>query len=53
MQNIKKGAFTSSVDLNEISSGSGLFAILSTLLVTMDNIKSYMNQDLFHFIKGF
>ena len=24
----------------------------STFLVTVDNIKSYMNQDLFHFVNG-
>ena len=28
------------------------FLPLSTFLVTVDNIKSYMNQDLFHFVNG-
>ena len=48
---IQKGAFTNSVDPDEtphddVSSGFALFAMLSTFLVTVNNIKSYMNQDL-------
>ena len=32
------------------ASGSVLSAMLSTFLVTEDNIKSYMNHGLFHFL---
>ena len=35
-----------------VSLGSALFATLSTFLVIVDNIKSYMNQDIFHFVNG-
>ena len=50
----KIGAFTNSIDPDEmpqkrgVSSGSALFAMLSTFLVhvILDNIKSYINQDL-------
>ena len=45
----KKGAFTNSVDPDEtphdaVSSESALFAMLSTFLIMVDNIKSYMTS---------
>ena len=33
-----------------VSSGSVLFAKLSTFLIMVENIKYYMKRDLFHFI---
>ena len=49
----KEGAFANSVDPDEscISSGSAVFAMLNTFLVMVDNIKSYMNQDICHFVR--
>ena len=41
---IKRGAFTNSVDPDE--------TMLSAILVMVDNIKSYINQDLFDFANG-
>ena len=46
---IQKGAFTNSVDPDEtphdvVLSGSALFAMLSTFLIMVDNIKSYMTS---------
>ena len=55
---IIKVAFTNSVDPDEMPCfaashrGSAQFAMLNTFLVTVDNIKSYINQDIFHFING-
>ena len=49
------GAVTNSVDQDEtpqkrgVSSGSALFVMLSTFLLMVDNINSYMNLDRFHF----
>ena len=52
MQTMQKGgAFTNSVDPDKVS-GSAIFAMLSTFSVTVENIKSYMNQDLFYFVNG-
>ena len=35
-----------------VSPGSALFAMVRTFLVKVNNIKSYMNQDIFHFVNG-
>ena len=35
-----------------VSSASELFGKLKTFLEMIDNIKSYKNQDLFHFVNG-
>ena len=51
----KNVTFTNSIDPDETplyAQGSALFAMLSTFLVTVDNTKSYMNQDRFHFFNG-
>ena len=59
----KKKAFTNGEDPDEtftngedpdetVSSGYALFAMLSTFLVTEDNIISYMNHGHFQFING-
>ena len=57
----KKESIYNSVDPDEslhnavsfVSSASALFATFSTFLVTMDNIKSYMIQNLFPFFNGY
>ena len=47
----KKGAFTNSVDPDETPRFE-LFVMLSKILVTVDKTKSYINQELFHFVNG-
>ena len=39
-------------DKHIIGNGGKLFVMLSTFLVMVENIKSYINQDLFHFVNG-
>ena len=56
MEKSNIGAFRNSLDPDETpqkaASHQGLRYLPDTFLVTLANIKTYMNQDLFHFVNG-